>query len=165
MARALAMYDFKHDIELSLDNMTDNELTAVLKHETGEVMAGKLLGKEWEEMLMALPHSRVEFMLRAIRDHLADALATLPYLLESDNEASLHFYFGNLSNMRKELFPRLKLVYQAWLDSHSLAAFKQIIEISHAHWLSIARQALTIFQQQDPDWVKQVDNLIQSNHL
>lgn len=165
MARALAMYDFKHDIESSLDNMTDNELTAVLKHETGEIMAGQLLGEEWEAMLMALPRSRAEFMLRAVRDHLADALATLPYLVESANEASIHFYLGNLSHMRKELFPRLKTVYQAWLDSRSLAPFKQIIEISHEHWLTVARQALTIFHQQDPDWVKQVDSLIEGNRL
>jgi len=165
MARAIAMYDFKHDIESSLDKMTDNELTAVLMHETGEVMAGKLLGEEWEAMLMALPRSKAEFMLRAVRDHLADALSTLPYLVEADNEASIHFYLGNLSNMRKDLFPRLKTLYQAWLDSRSLAPFKQIIEISHDHWLTVARQALTIFRQQDPDWVKQIDSLIESKHL
>jgi len=165
MARAMAMYDFKHDVDASLDKMTDNELTAVLMHETGEVMAGKLLGEEWEAMLMALPRSKAEFMLRAIRDHLADALSTLPYLVESDNAASIHFYLGNLSNMRKDLFPRLKAVYQEWLDSRSLAPFRQIIEISHAHWLTVARQALTIFRQQDPDWVKQIDSLIESKRL
>ena len=165
MARAIAMYDFKKDIDSSLDRMTDNELTAVLMHETGEVMAGNLLGEEWEAMLMALPRSRAEFMLRAIRDHLADALATLPYLVESDNEASIHFYLGNLSNMRKDLFPSLKTVYQDWLASRSLTPFKQIIDISHEHWLTVANQALTIFRQQDPDWVKQIDSLIESNRL
>lgn len=165
MARAIAMYDFKHDIESSLDKMTDNELTAVLMHETGEVMAGNLLGEEWEAMLMALPRSKAEFMLRAIRDHLADALSTLPYLVQADNEASIHFYLGNLSNMRKDLFPRLKSVYQEWLDTRSLAPFKQIIDISHEHWLTVAHQALTIFHQQDPDWVKQVDSLIESKRL
>lgn len=165
MARAIAMYDFNNDIELSLDKMTDNELTAVLMHETGEVMAGNLLGAEWEAMLMALPRSKAEFMLRAIRDHLADALSTLPYLVEADNEASIHFYLGNLSNLRKDLFPRLRAVYQEWLESHSLTPFKQIIEISHDHWLTVARQALTIFHQRDPDWVKQIDSLIESNRL
>lgn len=165
MARAIALYDFGNDIERSLDKMTDNELTAVLMHETGEVMAGNLLGEEWEAMLMALPRSKAEFMLRAIRDHLADALATLPYLVDADNEASIHFYLGNLSNLRKDLFPRLKTVYQQWLESRSVAPFKQIIDISHDHWLTVAQQALTIFRQQDPDWVKQIDSLIESNRL
>lgn len=165
MARAMAMYDFKHDVEASLNEMTDNELTAVLMHETGEVMAGKLLGEEWEAMLMALPRSKAEFMLRAIRDHLADALSTLPYLVESDNAASIHFYLGNLSNMRKDLFPRLKSVYQEWLDSHSLTPFRQIIAISHEHWLTVARQALTIFRQRDPDWVHQIDSFIEGKRL
>jgi hypothetical protein len=165
MARAIAMYDFNKDIESSLDKMTDNELTAVLMHETGEVKAGKMLGEEWEAMLMALPRSKAEFMLRAIRDHLADALSTLPYLVEADNEASIHFYLGNLSNMRKDLFPRLRTVYQDWLASRSTAPFKQIIEISHDHWLTVARQALTIFRQQDPDWVKQIDSMIEANRL
>jgi len=165
MARALAMYDFNHDVESSLEKMTDNELTAVLMHETGEIMAGKLLGAEWETMLIALPRSKAEFMLRAIRDHLADALSTLPYLVEADNEASIHFYLGNLSNMRKDLFPRLRTAYEDWLKDRSLAAFKQIITLSHDHWLTVAQQALTIFHQQDPDWVEQIGSLIESKRL
>ncbi len=165
MARAIAMYDFKHDIDSALEQMTDNELTAVLMHETGEVMAGKLLGEEWEAMLIALPRSKAEFMLRAIRDHLADALSTLPYLVTADNEASIHFYLGNLSNMRKDLFPRLKTVYQEWLETRSITPFKQIIDLSHDHWLTVARQALTIFHQQGPDWVKQIDALIEGKRL
>ncbi|MDH5444232.1 MAG: hypothetical protein OEY52_01675 [Gammaproteobacteria bacterium] len=165
MARALAMYDFNHDVDRSLDKMTENELTAVLMHETGEVMAGKLLGEEWEAMLVELPRSKAEFLLRATRDHLADALATLPYLVESDNEASIHFYLGNLNNLRKDLFPSLKTVYQNWLDSRSLKPFKEIIEVSHDHWLTVANQALTIFRQHDPDWVKQIDTMIEANRL
>jgi len=165
MAQAIAMYDFKTDIESSLDKITENELDNVLLHEIGEVMAGNLLGTEWEEMLLALPRSKVEFMLRAIRDHLADALSTLPNLFASDNEASIHFYLGNLSNMRKDLFPSLLSTYHEWLDSQKSSTLRRIIEKSHDHWLTVAQQALTIFQQRDPDWMAQLEHLIENKRL
>ena len=65
--------------------------TAVL-HEIGEARAGELLGTEWEEMLLDLGRSRAEFTARAVRDHLADCLVTLPALLEHDDDRSLRFY-------------------------------------------------------------------------
>ena len=165
MARAIAMYDFKNDIEAALDRITENELDNVLLHEIGEVMAGNLLGEEWEEMLLALPRSKLEMMLRAIRDHLADALSTLPSLFEAENEASIHFYLGNLNNLRKDLFPSLLKTYQEWLESKKHNSLRRLIAISRDHWLTVARQALTIFQQGDPDWMTQVEQLIENRRL
>jgi len=165
MARAIAMYDFKNNLESALDKITENELDNVLLHEIGEIMAGNLLGQEWEEMLMALPRSKVEFMLRAIRDHLADALSTLPNLFNTENEASIHFYLGNLGNLRKDLFPSLLSTYHDWLDSKKSSTLRHIIDVSQDHWLTVAQQALTIFRQGDPDWMTQVEHLIENKRL
>lgn len=119
MARAVAHYAFEQDAEQALEQMTDNEIDAVILHELGEGRAGEILGAEWSDLLLAVSRSRAEIMARAVRDHLADCLTTLPALLESGNSASLHFYFANFKGMRRELFPQLLDAYHHWLDSGS----------------------------------------------
>ena len=67
-------------------------------------------------MISAFPRSRLELMARAVRDHLADALSTLPSLIERAHPPSLHFYFANLSGMRKQIYPALLNAYQHWVE-------------------------------------------------
>lgn len=165
MGRAIAAYDFKNDLDNALNAMTANELDSVLRHEIGEIMAGRLLGGQWEEMLLALPRSKAELMVRSVRDHLADALSTLPNLLEKGNEASIHFYMGNMVNMRKELFPSLRAAYDSWLDTRKLDEFSNLVSKSEQHWLQLARQCLDIFDLQQADWIKQLESLIEANPL
>ncbi|MGD8841247.1 MAG: hypothetical protein PVI70_16700, partial [Gammaproteobacteria bacterium] len=69
MGRAIASFDLD-DIEIALDEMTSTVLGTVLMHEKGEVLAGKRLGPEWEQMLAGLSRSKAEIMIRAVRDHL-----------------------------------------------------------------------------------------------
>ena len=79
MARALSYYQGL-DIESTLDRMTENEVETLILHESGEDMAHDLLGDDWERLLLSLPRSRAEFLLRAVRDNLADCISTLPAL-------------------------------------------------------------------------------------
>ncbi len=115
LGRALACYDFEEGLESSLDAMTETELQAVLAHEIGEYQAGRLLGDAWNEMLLDLGKTPAELMARAVRDHLADCMNTLPELVRQGSAASIHFYLGNLNNMRKLIFPGLGGAYQEWL--------------------------------------------------
>lgn len=123
MARALACYE-NLDIETTLDRMTENEVETLILHETGEDRVHELLGDDWERLLFSLPRSRSEFLLRAVRDNLADSIATLPALIETNNVAALHFYFANFTGMRKEIFPLALDAYHHWLESGSLAALR-----------------------------------------
>jgi hypothetical protein len=164
MGRALQFYDFKHDLDKALDAMTENELQAMLLHEIGEIKAGEILGEQWEELLLRFPHSKVELMLRAVRDHLADALSTFPALLEENNEASLHFYMGNLNNMRKHLYPGLQSAYQHWLETGKLDALLEQNSIAQSHWQSLCEQILCI-SSQDQQPQKAIEDLIESRRL
>ena len=107
--------------------MTEKELDAVILHEIGEVEAGTRLGEEWEAMLASMQHSKAELMLRAVRDNLADALSTLPGLLQDDNPASLHFYMANMNNMRKALFPAFVSAYDNWSISADSRELEQLV--------------------------------------
>jgi hypothetical protein len=165
MARALSYYDFDEDLDRAPEEMTRNELDAVTHHEIGEVRAGEHLDEAWGEMLVALPHSRTEIMARAVRDHLADALVTLPRLLETRNEASLHFYMANLSAMRRVLTPGLTRTYHEWLERDDLAPMARIAEQGREHWLALARQMLELYARRGPDCLPEMEKRIEAARL
>ncbi len=147
MARALAFYDLKHDLDAALDAITEKEMDSVLQHEIGEVYAGQLLGEAWEEMLANLPRSRIEFIARAIRDLLADHLTTLPHILQQEDEIALHFYMANHSGMREVLAPGLKQNYQQWLEQGNFNAMLNQLEADKEHWLQQAQKMLGLYAE------------------
>ncbi|MCG6885805.1 MAG: hypothetical protein LJE74_01190 [Proteobacteria bacterium] len=165
MARAIAHYDFAANLDTALDAMTENELNSALLHEIGEVEAGHYLGEEWEQMLAELPHSKTEIMLRALRDHLADAISTLPRLLEQEHTPSLHFYFANLSSMRKHLYPSLHKAYQQWHESKDVRPLQNQVNRGRDHWQSMADNALELYRQQGHEARHAIETLLEDSRL
>lgn len=165
MSRALEHYDFDHQLQESLEAMTEVEADTLLLHEIGEIEAGKLLGEAWHEMLASLPHSRAELMARAVRDHLADGLSTLPALLEQPNDAPLHFYFGNFKGMRKEIFPGLAQAYERWLESGQREPLQKLTETGCKQWRDLAQQLLILFQQHGTRCTQHIEPLVEQNRL
>ena len=163
MRNAIRCYDFDNAAERSLEAMTDTELHSALLHEIGEVEAGKLLGEGWEAMLAALPSGKAEIMLRAVRDNLADCLVTLPALLERAVPAALHFYVGNMSNMRKALFPSLVSAYDAWTVSGNITELQAVSARAAKHWQSLALDLLNIYSHDQPDCPQTLVGSIEKN--
>jgi hypothetical protein len=149
MARVLRYYHKEDDVERILDHLCENESNNVLLHEIGEAEAGKLLGHDWEEMLNAIPRSKTELQIRAVRDHLADCLSTLPALLEAENIPSLHFYFANFTAMRKELFPSAFQAYQQWVKTGELTHIDKMATSGQHYWSDVAKQLLAAWQSED----------------
>ena len=148
MAAALNFFSVEKHLEQALDAMTALELETVLQHEFGEIQAGKLLGETWQELLISLPRSRVEYMARAVRDLLADCLTTLPYLLEKQDPASLHLYMSNFVGMRLEMAPALKQAYIQWTHDGNLDMLRAYTRQGQEHWLEAAQGLLRIYQTQ-----------------
>ena len=165
MARAIACYDFDDNLQLALDHMTAHEMEAVRLHEIGEVLAGKQLGDEWHELLAELPHSKVELMLRAVRDHLADSLTTLPALLQEPNVASLHFYIGNLSNMRKHMYPALMEAYNRWVEHGDLSDLETLAESGRAHWSMLGEEILALYRKHPEPLASSIEALIEEHRV
>ena len=164
MKNAINCYDFENDIDTALNQMTDNEIENILLHEIGEVQAGEILQEQWEQLITDLPSTQAEIMLRAIRDHLADSLSTLPSILHSENKASIHFYFANLTNMRKHLSPSLLEAYNNWLKSNDLSELKKLTTLSRAHWTELTKNILELYiANKNPQ--KQVETLIENSRL
>jgi hypothetical protein len=151
LGRAFACFDFEDALEPSLDAMTERELKTLLLHEQGEYAAGQRLGADWNALLMELAHTPGELMARAVRDHLADCLVTLPALADTGESSSLHFYIGTLSGMRRHLFPTLSDAYATWLEDRDRGAFTRAADQGRAHWERVAEAMLRLYRRHHGD--------------
>jgi hypothetical protein len=166
LGRAFACYDFEGELDESLDAMTDQEIHALLLHEQGEHAAGALLGEAWNRMLLDLAATPAEIMARAVRDHLADCLVTLPALAESGEPASLHFYVGNLTAMRREVFPSLVEAYQTWWEAGGHGdAFTALAARGRGHWQGLAQGMLGLHREHGPEAAALIKALVQSRPM
>lgn len=163
MGRAIRDFDFDSDTEQALEDMTDTVLASVLLHEQGEVLAGKSLGPEWGQMLASLPHSKLEIMIRAVRDLLADSLTTLPGLIQEENDASLHFYFANLTGMQKYLSPTLMQGYETWVTQGRRNAIAELPPASRTHWNALANQLLELYRANPDDLANRLQGLVENS--
>jgi hypothetical protein len=171
LGRAFACYAFETEFERALDAMTDHEIENALLHEQGEQRAGLALGEEaWGAMLLDLVQTPAELMARAVRDHLADSLVTLPRLLSQEAAtaqapAALHFYLGNLTNMRKAIFPSLTSAYEAWRVSGDLHELRDITARGCAHWQQLGEAMLALHRERGSDAAGAIRELVSARHL
>ncbi len=154
MASALDCYAFDSRFEQALEQMTENEIEAVILHELGEVQAGIRLGERWQAMLVRYARERRELIARAIRDHIADGVATLPELIAQQALPSLHFYFANFSGMRKAIYPELYSAYQRWAAGGNLSQMKDVVMRGADYW-TLKGQQLVAAQGKDEEAVWQ----------
>ena len=138
----LDTYGFNDDPEDALERMTEHEIESVVLHELGEARAGEMLGPDWERMLLALGRSKGEVYARAVRDHIADCLVTLPTLLERDDRAALDFYLASLDGPRKALFPAL-----ATCSSDDFQKLQRTVGDGAHHWPEVATALLATWRR------------------
>ncbi len=165
LSRAMHYYDYEQNIEQALEQITRRETETVLLHEIGELKADTLLGGQWHEMLASLPRSQAEFMVRAVRDHLADCLSTLPALLQGQDEGAIHFYFGNYTSVRKKLFPKLSAAYNNWVSSQAQHSLLDAAQEGYEHWKAVAAGILDIYRQHRHDSIDLIERYIEANTL
>jgi len=163
--RAVACYPFESDLAEALEAMTEAEMASAREHEIGEFLAGELLGEAWNEMLMDLAGTPAELMARAVRDHLADCTRTLPMLIRANRSASLHFYVGNFTAMRREIFPGLNKAYEEWLNERDLEPLAAIARLGAAHWGDLARELVDVHARYGAEAAGPVAQLVSVNRL
>jgi hypothetical protein len=165
MGRAIRYYDFDRNLQTALERMTDTEIEALVLHEIGEVRAGQAIGEAWREMLDSFPRSKLELMARAVRDHLADCLSTLPALLERQHPPSLHFYFANLSGMRKQIYPGLLRAYEHWVACGDAGELERQVEAGSRHWLQVAQDLVALHESRVRSAWHEMESLIERKSL
>ena len=141
---ALESYGFARAPGAAIASMTRMETETLILHELGENEAGRSLGPQWEHMLGNLTRRRTELFVRALRDHLADCLVTLPALLERDAAPSLHFWFANLHGVRQALFPQLAAAYTRWAQGDEGRSLRAAIDAGTPHWRHVCAEVLAL---------------------
>ena len=144
MAKALSYYEFDRSIPDALEQMVEAELHTLIQHELGEMNITQQAGDKWSTMMLGLMGTRAELLARAVRDNLADSLFTLPYLIQQQNPASLHFYFANLNNLRKQIFPSAISAYQRWSETDDISVLSDLAERGVDHWSKTLHDILAI---------------------
>ena len=134
MEAALSCYDFDNNLEDALEQMTKVETETVLLHEIGELEAHHYLPKDWHRILHQCSASKIELLIRAMKDNLADSIALLPTLISQQRSASIHFYVANMSAMRKALCPMLIDAYQGWTQSNDFSLLESLLAPAKKHW-------------------------------
>lgn len=165
LAKALACYHFDKDPDSSLEQLAALEADTVLYHEIGEIQSTRLLGPQWAEMVMQMPRSKSEFMARAVKDHIADAISTLPRLIANNDDAQIYFYFANFKGMRREIFPSLLEAYQQWLNNKDLTLLNTWTEQAQQHWLKTAQAMLALFNQKGRSALADIEIEVQKHCL
>lgn len=182
LGRAFACYDFDADLDDALTIMTDREIANALLHERGEVAAGEALGDAaWGAMLLELAQTPAELMIRAVRDHLADCLVTLPCLIDGliegqrrghgdDNGengpvAALHFYLGNLTHLRQAIFPSLAHAYETWRQRGDPTALAARVAVGGSHWQRLGERMLDLHRAHGAAAAGPIRALVDANHL
>ena len=162
-SRAFSFYDFKHNLDDALDQMTEVESCAIILHEQGEMEATKLLGTQWKEFLSENTSSRLDLMLRAIKDFYADSISTLPMLIDKNKVASIHFYAANMSAMRKHLCPSFLMAYRQWFKSGSVIELKSWLNTSKQHWPQLCADVLLMYENKQSE--HEIEKFIEDNRL
>lgn len=144
--------------ETILDRIVENETQTMILHEMGEIQAGKMLGPQWEHMLLSLAGTKSELLVRAARDLLADSLVTVPKLIEHKQWASLHFYFANFSGMRKSLFPEAHTAYQQWVETGNTGNLHETFSKGIDTWHDKTKKVLSCYSEEK----NRLENIIES---
>lgn len=156
---ALDGYGFGRDPAAAMTAMVEAESETLVLHELGECRAEAALGAAWSTLLASLTRRRTELFVRAVRDHLADCLVTLPARVQDRADPSLHFWFANLHGLRRTLFPAVVSAYAAWRAGAGDAALCTAIVDGTVHWLRTARAVLAAHAEGGED---AVDTLVEA---
>ncbi len=165
MGKALAFYPFDESIAQALQQMVETEQNTLIQHELGEMQVSREFGKAWSGMMLGLLGSKAELLARAVRDHLADSLTTLPWLIEQDNPAALHFYFANLTYMRKELFPSAIEAYQHWSETGKTRRLLDLTQGAVDHWRQTLQSILDVAGQNPQNPANPLVELIEQSRF
>jgi len=165
LRRALAAYGYFADGAAALERMAEAETATLILHERGEHAAGRVLGPAWEDMLAGLDERRAEVLARAVRDHWADCLTTLPALIEGEAWAALHFWFANFDGMGQTLFPRLTAAYAVWSESGDTSMLQAALADGRVHWQQLALRLLDVHRQHGAMAESRIETLIESLNM
>jgi hypothetical protein len=84
-------------------------------------------------------------------------------LIQEENDASLHFYFANLTGMQKYLSPTLMQGYETWVTQGRRNAIAELPPASRTHWNALANQLLELYRANPDDLANRLQGLVENS--
>jgi len=165
IGRILQNYGNGLESELLLDKLVQEETETLILHELGELHAGELLGGAWHDLFDVTATPKDEFIIRAIRDLIADCHTTLPTLLENGQQNALHFFFSNYNGLRRSLFPQLSQAYEQAVATGNNAILHTVVRHGEQLWLKRARVLLDALQRDKNQVTAMLENIYQEHNI
>ena len=91
--------------------------------------------------------------------------STLPSLLEQSHPPSLHFYFANLSGMRKHIYPALFDAYNHWVEYNDTSQLEYLVDTGRQHWLQVAQALIQLHESRVKTAWREMESLIEQKQL
>ena len=116
--------------------------------------------KLWREIIAAFPHTPVEFLVRAVKDLLADTNAhgTLQNIIRNRKSASLGLYVAFFDGLARNVFPELKVAFDDFCESHNWKVVEEAMSSGYltakAHAEEIMRIYLNGKTRTDKKWAQ-----------
>jgi len=98
----------------------EDEVETYIYHELGELKDADFDREAWRNLVAAFPHSVIEFLVRAVKDILADTNehGKLRYIIRERKAASFGLYAAFLDGLRKLLFPEIAEAFKGFKETH-----------------------------------------------
>ena len=97
------------------------QVNGYIHHELGEILDNTFDRNVWQEIISVFPHTPVEFIVRIVKDILADTHphGTLPWIVQKRDFAGLCFYMAFRGSLTKKLFPDFETRFRTFAESEN----------------------------------------------
>lgn len=148
------------EIEPEMERIIDEELESYLHHELGEAYAGSFLGEEWKELICLFPQTRLEHLIRGIKDIIADTIekGMLWHIIEKGKTGSLGFYISQLGGMKRLIFDDIIGAYKGFIESGDPSLIESMRRSGYKMVKDYALRLLEIHKRKEEmgvEWVKE----------
>jgi len=148
------------EIEADMERIIDEELESYLYHELGEAYAGSFLGEGWKELIYLFPQTRVEHLIRGIKDIMADTIekGMLWNIIEKEKIGSLGFYISQLGGMRRVIFDEIFEAYKGFIKTGDISLVDKARKSGYEKVKDYALRLLEIYKRKEEmgiGWVKE----------
>lgn len=131
-----------------LGRLLEVQRTIHLHHELGEVHDSAFDRRLWQEMIAAFPATRVEFLVRHLKDFLADTSpsGTLPYICRMRDKAALAFYVVFSDSMSKALWLPVFESFDDCLRTGAWESVENAVAAARGDAVHMAERIMSVFR-------------------
>lgn len=148
------------EIKVDMERIIDEEMRSYLHHELGEAYVSAFLGEEWKELLSLFPKTRIEQMIRGVKDIMADTTekGMLRHIIEHKKVGSLGFYVSQLGGFGRVIFNEIFEAYKKFLETGNLDLINDARRLGYEKAKDYALRLLEIYKRKEEmgiGWVRE----------